>query len=115
MTPADLLAHLRDEGIEVSLAGTQLTCRPRGRLSPGDRALVVAHKPALVEYLARQRLAWETFLLAETFGFPWVRLRPGLAIAGDRAGWATFLCGPPDPEDLLRAYVAVLDEEGLAR
>jgi hypothetical protein len=115
MTPTELLNHLSDQGIEVSLAGTQLTCRPRGRLSPADRALVVAHKPALVEYLARQRLAWETFLLAETLGFPWVRLRPGLAIAGDRVGCATFLCGPPGPDDLLQAYVAVLDGERLAR
>jgi hypothetical protein len=115
MTPAKLLAHLHDQGIEVGLAGTQLACRPSGRLSLADRALVLAHKPALIEYLARRRFAWETFLLAETLGFPWVRLRPGLAIAGDRVGWATFLCGPPDPQDLLQAYVAVLDGEGLAR
>ena len=65
--------------------------------------------------ISLSRFAWETFLLAETLGFPWVRLRPGLAIAGDRVGWATFLCGPPDPQDLLQAYVAVLDGEGLAR
>jgi hypothetical protein len=94
----------------VQLLPVQCPEKPRP-----PRVLVLKHKPALIEYLARQRLAWETFLLAETLGFPWVRLRPGLAIAGDRVGWGTFLCGPPDPEDLLQAYVAVLDGEGLAR
>jgi hypothetical protein len=72
---------------------------------------VVTHKSALVEYLARRRLAWEMFLFAESLGFPWVRIRPGLAVARDRAGWPTFLCGPPHPVDLLQAYVVVLDGE----
>src|SRR5262245_11959346 len=115
MTPAELIAHLRGQGIEVSVAGTQLVCRPGGRLSPVDRVLVLEHKPALIEYLALQRFAWEVFLLAESLGFPWIQVRPGRAVAGDRAGWATFLCGPPEPTDLFRAYVAVLDGEGLSR
>lgn len=111
MTPAELVAHLHEQGIEVTLVGTQLACRPRGRLSPADRGLVHEHKPALVQHLAQQRFAWEVFLLAESLGFPWVRVRPGVAVAGDRAGWATFLFDPPEPEDLLRAYTAVLDGE----
>jgi hypothetical protein len=115
MTPAELLAHLRDQGIEVSLAGTQLACRPSGRLSPADRVLVLKHKPALLEYLARQRFAWEVFLLAESLGFPWVQVRPGVAVAADRAGWALFLCEPPEPADLFRTYVAIMDGEGLSR
>jgi hypothetical protein len=112
MTPVELLARLRDQGIEVTLVGTQLACLPRGRLSPADREQVVRLKSALVQYLAQQRFAWEIFLLAESLGFPWVRVRPGVAVAGDRAGWATFLLDPPEPEDLLRAYTAVLDGEG---
>jgi hypothetical protein len=115
MTAPELLAHLRAQGIEVTLVGTQLACRPRGRLSPADREQVVELKPALVRYLAQQRLAWETFLLAESLGFPWVRVRPGVAVAGDRAGWALFLIDPPEPDDLLRAYAAVLDGKGLVR
>jgi hypothetical protein len=115
MKPAELLAHLRGQGIEVSLAGTRLACRPRGRLSPADRVLILEHKPALVLHLAQQRLAWETFLLAESLGFPWIRVRPGVAVAGDLAGWALFLLEPPEPEDLLRAYTAVLDGTGSSR
>jgi hypothetical protein len=109
MTAATLVAHLREQGIEVTLVGTQLACRPRGRLSPADREQVIRLKPALVQHLAQQRLAWEIFLLAESLGFPWVRIRPGVAVAGDRAGWALFLLEPPEPEDLLRVYTTVLD------
>ena len=115
MTAPELLVHLRAQGIDVTLVGTQLACRPRGRLSPADREKVVQLKPGLVRHLAQQGFAWEIFLLAESLGFPWVRVRPGVTVAGDRAGWALFLMDPPEPADLLRAYVAVLDGEGGTR
>jgi hypothetical protein len=115
MTAAELLADLRARGIEVTLAGRSLACRPRDRLTPEDREQLRQLKPVLVSYLAQRRFAWELFELAESLGFPWLRVRPGIAIAGDRAGWATFLTEPPEPDDLLRAYTAVCDGEGRGR
>src|SRR4029453_15169774 len=115
MTPPELLTQLRAHGIAVTLTGTKLACRPAGRLSSADRVLLLAHKPALIEYLSRQRFAWEIFLLAEALQFPWVQLRDGVAIAGDRAGWALFLSDAPEPSDLFQAYTAVLDAEGALR
>jgi hypothetical protein len=37
---------------------------------------------------------------ARAAGFPWVRLRPGVAIAGDEDGWHVWLAGWVSPADL---------------
>jgi hypothetical protein len=37
---------------------------------------------------------------ARAAGFPWLRLRPGLAIAGDEDGWRAWLEGWVSPADL---------------
>lgn len=52
MKPDEILISLWQAGILVRLApdGVNLTA-PAGRLTPGQRELVVAHKPALIDFL----------------------------------------------------------------
>lgn len=53
MKPDEVLISLWQAGILVRLApdGVNLTV-PAGRLTPGQRELVVTHKPALIDFLA---------------------------------------------------------------
>jgi hypothetical protein len=51
MTPAQLLADFAARGIRLSHHGAELHVAPRALLETGDRAALVAHKPALLVLL----------------------------------------------------------------
>lgn len=61
MSPAALIAGLASRGVSVTLDGDSLLVRPASKLDAGARALLAAHKPALVAYLSSSipSLPWQ--------------------------------------------------------
>lgn len=57
MTPLEIFRQLWDGGIALGLSdnGQNLTYQPAAKLTPEQRALLLAHKPALLEYLHQAR------------------------------------------------------------
>lgn len=51
MTPADVCRAIYDAGLSVRVNGDSLSLKPAERLTPDLRALVVAHKPELIQFL----------------------------------------------------------------
>jgi hypothetical protein len=56
---------------------------------------------------------WALFAAAGAAGFPWVRLRPGVAVARGEDGWRVFV-GTASSADLDAARQALARGEGIA-
>jgi hypothetical protein len=51
VTPAEVIRAVRDAGLRVRVDGEGLAVAPAGRMSPEMRALLIEHKPGLIEFL----------------------------------------------------------------
>jgi hypothetical protein len=112
MTPADLLRTLRDEGLAITLAGTDLAVRPQGRLTTAQREQLVRHKSAIVALLACERFAEAVYDAAASREFPRLRLRPGVSVEAGAVAWQRFTSTASNCDDLLAAFANLLDGRG---
>ncbi len=84
MRPQEVLAALRERGIEVGVRGDKLLLRPASLVDDELRQLVVGHKPQLLSLLRPPPSP------CRACGVVWFWLPP-------RGGWACALCQPPAP------------------
>ena len=105
----DLLAELNRRGVRLALRRHRIAASPAGAVREDERALIVAHRPAVRQVLAAAdpEVAWRVEAMRAQVP-PFSRIIPILQVRTDTAPGTCLSCGVPAADARCEPCIAAM-------